>query len=1142
MKHSTLLIFLLAFVVGHSQPANDNPCGATNLPIGTNSSASWSTGTNINATDSYVPLINCDGLSNGDIWFYFNAPSSGSVTIETDYYSGSPVVDLGLAVYRASNCSSLNNAFNCNDHCLGNSVNPPNWLPCLSLSNLTNNEKIYIRLWEFNNNMFGQFRIRVYNNTVATSTANISVTPNPVPFGNVQTGTSSTKTITINNSGTSTLNVSNISASSSVFSVQPSSINVSSNSSQTINVTFTPSSATSYNGTITFNSNATQGTVSISATGTGTSAPQPTISVLPSQIDFGSISVSSGAITRDFTIKNNGNLTLNISSILVPNPVYSLTGPTSIAPYGSSTVQVSFNPTSASSYNGNITINSNATNVSGGTVTIPVTGAGLAVQINDIVGFVKDLSVNTQSSQLIETPLQGATVKLKNASNQILQTVIANSAGQYTFSGYTGTNYTVEASNGQFTVTKTGYNYSNPALTFVLPQTITYQITQQTTSLQNRSITLTKDTPSYSITGAGYSTSGYQNITNQCYSFAHQDYPKIKEALGRLYAVNQQINGGYINVSLIADKSSQCTYAIASMGFSAIYSTAKAKLISNSIIVKTISDFINSKAVKMLKDGFNLYITIYPNSEVAMGLSDMQAIMDNQILRINGQPTVFFDLDDPMNIVYKLSAQSMVKFPYRNRTQPKLTTAYSDLSTFSTLHFTNLNSIVNSSKSDYLHAQVQRIYPTMAHMDEQMIYADALDQISNSFDKASAVSTATGLVPLSVILTGLSNLLVGTKVVLLSDCVANGFITNRFEGSGVNDGIMLASLKTDTINPIITADLATALNNYNNVIDEIKDDFDYSHDAVGLSKMDTFIKVTNELELRVDDAMSALMANVPLADSTLPNFFQNYSEQLVTNVQDARMKAIALQMLYLSKALDTTDATLSDTIVLTTQAVKNANNLMTISIGQFQNLVSSISASPYVAMQKQTLVQSMQSGASQTVSVTVKNYGNQLADNCYLLVHYDGPFTVSIDSIYIGRLNPSEEKTVAYNLLAPTGDTIVQYQYSIYGNSSIPFQYGGAVETGRKTTTAIQQNNSLHTFKVYPNPATDIVTIEKMQPLNLAMQLSILDITGKVVLEKMYLPNSNAIEKVSISSLPAGEYTFVITTDFSNHFFKIIKQ
>ena len=190
-------------------------------------------------------------------------------------------------------------------------------------------------------------------------------------FGNVQVGNSSTKTLTITNTGNATLNVSSINLPSGFTGNYNGSITT--GNSQNITITFSPSSAITYGGTITVNSNASSGSNTISCSGTGTTISAPAIS-LSGNLSFGNVQIGNSS-TKTLTITNTGNATLNVSSINLPS---GFTGNYngSITAGNSKNVTITFSPTSTTTYGGTITVNSNA---SSGTNTISCSGTGTTV-------------------------------------------------------------------------------------------------------------------------------------------------------------------------------------------------------------------------------------------------------------------------------------------------------------------------------------------------------------------------------------------------------------------------------------------------------------------------------------------------------------------------------------------------------------------------------------------------------------------------------------------------------------------------------------------------------------------------------------------------------------------------------------------
>ena len=103
--------------------------------------------------------------------------------------------------------------------------------------------------------------------TIQAITTRIISLSGDLNFGNVQVGTTSTKTLTISNTGNSTLTVTSISYPTG-FSGSWSGT-ISAGGSNNVPVTFSPTQAITYSGNLTVNSNATSGTNTKSVSGTG---------------------------------------------------------------------------------------------------------------------------------------------------------------------------------------------------------------------------------------------------------------------------------------------------------------------------------------------------------------------------------------------------------------------------------------------------------------------------------------------------------------------------------------------------------------------------------------------------------------------------------------------------------------------------------------------------------------------------------------------------------------------------------------------------------------------------------------------------------------------------------------------------------
>ena len=141
---------------------NDDCASATALTVGAAGVCNNVTATNDGATDSGIADPGCASYNGGDLWFSLLVPGSGNVTIETSSAGG--FTDSGMAVYNGS-CGSLN-LIECNDD------GGAGLYSLISLTGQVAGTTIWVRVWEYGNNSFGNFNVCAYEPAVTLSAPN----------------------------------------------------------------------------------------------------------------------------------------------------------------------------------------------------------------------------------------------------------------------------------------------------------------------------------------------------------------------------------------------------------------------------------------------------------------------------------------------------------------------------------------------------------------------------------------------------------------------------------------------------------------------------------------------------------------------------------------------------------------------------------------------------------------------------------------------------------------------------------------------------------------------------------------------------------------------------------------------------------
>lgn len=208
----------------------------------------------------------------------------------------------------------------------------------------------------------------------------ISVNPASVSFGNVSVGSSGSQTIVITNTGGAGLTLSQTDVSGGFgFSTRglTSPLTLAPGQSTSFSVIFAPQIFASDSGILSVGSNAVTSPTLISLSGTGAQRPSGVLTVDPSSIAFGGVSLGLHS-TRTVTLTNTGVLGLTIPPNILTSTAFSVSGlslPLSLAPGQSASFAVQFAPNGAGMASDILSLASDAAN---SPTSIVLGGNGLA--------------------------------------------------------------------------------------------------------------------------------------------------------------------------------------------------------------------------------------------------------------------------------------------------------------------------------------------------------------------------------------------------------------------------------------------------------------------------------------------------------------------------------------------------------------------------------------------------------------------------------------------------------------------------------------------------------------------------------------------------------------------------------------------
>lgn len=245
----------------------------------------------------------------------------------------------------------------------------------------------------------------------------MEVTPNPLDFGTVMVGSSSTQTVTVSNTGSAKFTLRRVSASGTGFTISglsaPEILVPGKNIKLT--VVFKPTSATQESSNLLVAINSQSPRTAGSLKGTGSTS---LLSVTPSVVGFGNVSVGS-PVTQPLRLTNGGSNSVVIKSVSATGSGFSISGlvtPQTLTPGESVNFTAEFNPKGAGTETGTISIATESTPVSVGLNGVGVSSAAQLVASTTSLSFGNVMIGDSLSQQVTLKNTGNANVDISNVS------------------------------------------------------------------------------------------------------------------------------------------------------------------------------------------------------------------------------------------------------------------------------------------------------------------------------------------------------------------------------------------------------------------------------------------------------------------------------------------------------------------------------------------------------------------------------------------------------------------------------------------------------------------------------------------------------------------------------------------------------
>ncbi len=239
--------------------------------------------------------------------------------------------------------------------------------------------------------------------TLAASPASLAFEPTPVNEN------SDWRAVTFTNTGTGAATLSSLTANGDFTLTTGCGASLAAGANCTAIVTFHPSASGARTGTLTVASNATNPTLTVALSGTGTATGSATLAASPGSLSFPATTVGAASSAQTVTVTNTGTLAASISSVSTSGDYTQTSNCGQIAAGASCAVSVIFRPNATGTRTGSLTIASNATNP---TLTVALTGTGTPIANTN-------LALNRPTSQS------------SNTQNYVSANAVDGNAGSY---------------------------------------------------------------------------------------------------------------------------------------------------------------------------------------------------------------------------------------------------------------------------------------------------------------------------------------------------------------------------------------------------------------------------------------------------------------------------------------------------------------------------------------------------------------------------------------------------------------------------------------------------------------------------------------------------------------------------------------
>ncbi|MFC4036634.1 choice-of-anchor D domain-containing protein [Streptomyces polygonati] len=239
----------------------------------------------------------------------------------------------------------------------------------------------------------------VFPTLSGTGPATLSTSPTSLTFDGTPVNTNSDwQTVTVTNTGTGPATLSSIATSGDYTMTSTCGATLAAGANCVATVTFHPSTTGTRTGALTITSTASNSPTTVALSGSGTATGSATLAANPAGVTFGTTTVGTVSAASAVTITNTGTVAAGITAVTVTGQFAQTNNCATLAPGGTCTANITFDPTAAGTVTGSLTVTSNAAN---SPLTVVLSGTATAAGTTN-------LALNKPTSQSSNTQTYGS--------------------------------------------------------------------------------------------------------------------------------------------------------------------------------------------------------------------------------------------------------------------------------------------------------------------------------------------------------------------------------------------------------------------------------------------------------------------------------------------------------------------------------------------------------------------------------------------------------------------------------------------------------------------------------------------------------------------------------------------------------------